>query len=344
MRIQPTFWQQLKSTMSEAICGNDGVMNRAGQIMDLAIGSSLSEQHEVASELFGFLGRLPHAVDLAFQLGRWRIRPTAFGEMSLGIQVAPTVADALRAVGRFYRHEVPLIDFSFMETAREGRLTVGFRRPISSQGEALLTAFCVCMADVKIQRITGRSHNIKRLELTPASKAYESGYRKHFFITPETDHQSNVIVLERAVLDFENPHADPHTYDNILSVYAAREELQSNGMRAELRVREWVMSTIGAPPAFDDVAALMRLTPRQLRLVLARQSTSYQAIVRSCRVEYATALFKDPTISLSEIAHRLGYSDLSAFTHAFNRWTGRSPSTFRRELESHPAASSRADG
>jgi AraC-like DNA-binding protein len=80
-----------------------------------------------------------------------------------------------------------------------------------------------------------------------------------------------------------------------------------------------------------------------LRLVLAREKSSYQAIVRSCRVEYATALFRDPTISLSEIAHRLGYSDLSAFTHAFNRWTGCSPSRFRRELESRASATTRFD-
>jgi hypothetical protein len=33
-----------------------------------------------------------------------------------------------------------------------------------------------------------------------------------------------------------------------------------------------------------------------------------------------------------QIAYRLRYSDLSAFTHSFSRWTGKSPSTVRIEM------------
>ena len=35
-------------------------------------------------------------------------------------------------------------------------------------------------------------------------------------------------------------------------------------------------------------------------------------------------------LRLSDIAYMLGYADLSAFNHAFNRWTGTSPSDFRQ--------------
>ena len=44
--------------------------------------------------------------------------------------------------------------------------------------------------------------------------------------------------------------------------------------------------------------------------------------------------------ALSLIAERLGYSDLSAFSHAFYRWTGKSPSAFRSEMLARDAKSS----
>ncbi|MER5837517.1 AraC family transcriptional regulator, partial [Streptomyces sp. NPDC002130] len=37
----------------------------------------------------------------------------------------------------------------------------------------------------------------------------------------------------------------------------------------------------------------------------------------------------DRSVSVSEIATELGYSDLANFSHAFKRWTGRSPKDFR---------------
>ena len=38
----------------------------------------------------------------------------------------------------------------------------------------------------------------------------------------------------------------------------------------------------------------------------------------------------DETLSISEIAWLLGYQDVSGFTHAFKRWTGRAPRAMRK--------------
>ena len=35
-------------------------------------------------------------------------------------------------------------------------------------------------------------------------------------------------------------------------------------------------------------------------------------------------------VYVTEVARRLGYSDATAFSHAFRRWTGRAASDFRR--------------
>ena len=42
-------------------------------------------------------------------------------------------------------------------------------------------------------------------------------------------------------------------------------------------------------------------------------------------------LLSDATLNIAEIGFLLGYSEPSAFTRAFKRWTGRSPSDDRRQ-------------
>lgn len=332
MKIQATFWSQLKRALTEIVDDNGAALEKIDRVEDSSIDSASVAYVLAASDLFKYLSELPNAAEVTFSLGRKMIRPTAFGELSMCILLAPTVADAVRALARFSKHDVPLIDLAYQETTTEGRISIGFRQPVDSKSEALIVAFCVCMAETKIERLTGRARNIKKLELTQSSKGYEPHYRKYLLLSPKIDHGDNVIVLNRPVLDSANPHADPIAFDNFVSAFISREELKVAAIRIEVRVRERVMSNIRTPPSIAQMASSLRLSNRQLRSALSKEETSYQEIVRSCRIEYATALFRNPALSLSDISHRLGYSELSAFTHAFIRWTGKSPSAYRIDL------------
>ena len=47
------------------------------------------------------------------------------------------------------------------------------------------------------------------------------------------------------------------------------------------------------------------------------------------RRRHAERYLADPNKSLAEIAYLLGYSEQSAFTRAYRRWTGMAPSRAR---------------
>ncbi|MBC2713844.1 MAG: helix-turn-helix domain-containing protein [Desulfobacteraceae bacterium] len=49
------------------------------------------------------------------------------------------------------------------------------------------------------------------------------------------------------------------------------------------------------------------------------------------RKETALAYLKDPEISICDIALLLGFSEQSAFNHAFKRWTGTTPGKYKKE-------------
>jgi AraC-like DNA-binding protein len=57
----------------------------------------------------------------------------------------------------------------------------------------------------------------------------------------------------------------------------------------------------------------------------------FKALVDDTRRRFAANYLRDRKNTLTEIAFLLGYSELSAFNRAFKRWTGSTPSAYRRQ-------------
>jgi AraC-like DNA-binding protein len=53
-------------------------------------------------------------------------------------------------------------------------------------------------------------------------------------------------------------------------------------------------------------------------------------LTNDVRVCLARQYLADHTLTVAEVAYRLGFSEPSACTRAFRRWTGTSPQRFRR--------------
>ena len=56
----------------------------------------------------------------------------------------------------------------------------------------------------------------------------------------------------------------------------------------------------------------------------------YRDLVARVRFQLARRYLEETSTELEEIAFLLGYSDLSAFDHAFRRWADQTPRAFRR--------------
>ena len=59
---------------------------------------------------------------------------------------------------------------------------------------------------------------------------------------------------------------------------------------------------------------------------------TFSEVLESLKSHLAQRYLADPSLSISQIAWLLGYQEVSAFTHAFKRWTGRAPRDVRSEL------------
>ena len=90
-------------------------------------------------------------------------------------------------------------------------------------------------------------------------------------------------------------------------------------------------------PSLDAVAHDLRLSVNMVVRELNREGVSYKDLVDRMRQDLALSYLGQRQLPLSEIALLLGYSELSAFSRAVRRWTGKSPSTVRSESSLPPS-------
>jgi AraC-like DNA-binding protein len=79
------------------------------------------------------------------------------------------------------------------------------------------------------------------------------------------------------------------------------------------------------------VAKRVGMSERTLKRHLKLNGSSYQRLLDQVRRDRATALLHDGSVSIDQVALQLGYGDPANFTRAFRKWTGLSPTAWRRQ-------------
>ncbi|MDD9922106.1 MAG: AraC family transcriptional regulator [Boseongicola sp.] len=91
-----------------------------------------------------------------------------------------------------------------------------------------------------------------------------------------------------------------------------------------------IMRALGdGEPDIETIADALAVSTRTLQRRLEERDLTFSKLVDQVREDQARNLVSSGGMSLSEIAFFLGYSDQSALTRAFKRWTGQTPKSFR---------------
>jgi AraC-like DNA-binding protein len=89
----------------------------------------------------------------------------------------------------------------------------------------------------------------------------------------------------------------------------------------------------GAWPSGEDIAARLAMSPQTMRRKLGEHHTSMREIKEEILRDTAIASLARGEESVETLSERLGFSERSAFTRAFRRWTGSTPGVYRRSVE-----------
>nr|AQQ75042.1 hypothetical protein [uncultured bacterium] len=141
------------------------------------------------------------------------------------------------------------------------------------------------------------------------------------------------LVLPRSILD----RAVVTPNGRLLAYLERHAEALQARVRSSASVAGQVREILTArlrqgEPDQGAVAQALALSERTLQRRLQEEGTSFADLLDEVRRDLARMYLADPKLAVFEVAFLLGYSEPSAFNRAFKRWTGQSPSEFRRSI------------
>ena len=141
------------------------------------------------------------------------------------------------------------------------------------------------------------------------------------------------------------PRRNPYVYSAVLkqvnTLLARLQSRRSFGRRIRRLIsKQMATERIDA----DSLARQCHMSRQTLYRKLKKEGLSFHGLVEQVRQDKALRYVAADQYALGEIAFLLGFSELSAFSRAFKRWTGTSPAEYRaRRLATSGPYGHRAD-
>jgi AraC-like DNA-binding protein len=126
-------------------------------------------------------------------------------------------------------------------------------------------------------------------------------------------------------------HADTYLNDLLLKYCeAALADRRGDVSQLRTRVENAISSLLPHGRVLvGDVARVLGMSERTLARKLSDEGLNFTEILQQLRRDLAVRYLDDRKLHISKIAWLLGFHEVSAFTHAFKRWTGKTPRELR---------------
>jgi AraC-like DNA-binding protein len=276
---------------------------------------------------FGF--RLGSAVDL-----------TEAGLLAYVTLNSPDLGAALRNLCRYL---ALLTEGAVCEMRRDGgevRLLFSFVDPDVEMARQL-PEFAATLVVRICATITG--HRARPLRVELRHDAACPMLARHLGIPVVVYQPRFALVLDAALLPLPVVNADARLLgllrryaDDLLAGRADRDDLVA-------RAERWVFDNLHTGQVgATHLARGLGMSDRTLARRLAEHGLTPARLVEELRQQLADKYLAQRAFPLGRITYLLGYSDLSAFTRAFRRWTGLTPSEWRSERLHSPQPQSPA--
>jgi AraC-like DNA-binding protein len=284
--------------------------------------------------------RLLHAVaekltDPAFGLGAGHCwHPSNLGALGYAWLASSTLRSALGRLARYWRIVNTRVDAALNEVP-DGLELVHRPPPADDIVERVRGDIVLAIVLAMCETNFGRPLKPRRVAFRHGAPSDVRPYAALFGCPITFGDDANRFVLGRAEADLPLPTSNRQlaaVHDRILVETLARLDKRDVMTRARASLLERLTSGVLSE---QDLAGDLHMSRRSLQRRLAEADATYQSLLDDTRRDLALRHIEDPAKSITDIAFLLGYSQQSAFTRAFRRWTGASPSDYRaRSLQS----------
>src|SRR5690554_6654877 len=196
-----------------------------------------------------------------------------------------------------------------------------------------------CLGSATLGAVLRKSAHFYRIICRNLDIALEEQSKQVFFrlhlkdAGNDTDHllqEFLILMWERLscwLVDQQIPFARTQ-FSYPAPAYILHRPSQDESLRARIQA---LLARYNYPdmPGLDALGRELHMTPRNIGRKLQDEGTSLRKIKETLRREHATRLMTHESLSISEIAELVGFSETAAFSRAFKRWTGLPPARWR---------------
>jgi len=170
---------------------------------------------------------------------------------------------------------------------------------------------------------------LTRVELAYPPQPDHAEYERVFGCPVQFDALRTAFVLATATWN-QPSHGASSELLRTLEDHADRLLSTLRATEIEAVVARCVMEEMrGGDPSLPHVAKRLGMSARTLQRKLQLENVSFADVLDRTRKHFASRYLQERGLQLTEIAYLLGFSEQSAFTRAFQRWYGVSPTQYR---------------
>lgn len=283
-------------------------------------------------DYYTFLERIaaqdPGALDLPLRVGA-SMRLDEYGAMGFAWKSAPHLRGSWDRAERFARvltnvttYEVREVDAgAWLILHREGERRLGLR--LSNE------ASIASLANIS-QQVTDAPLRILEVTFKHSSPGCLEHHKAYFNCPVRFGAEHDALFVAWETLRYPNRLSDPGMSMFFESHLTKELEVLGDEPPFINQIRNEISLALSdGTPSISDIAKRLGMSGRTLQRRLAASGSTYQQLTDDARKLLAERLLRKTEYSLQEVAFLTGFSEQSAFTRAFKRWSGQTPRGFR---------------
>jgi AraC-like DNA-binding protein len=232
---------------------------------------------------------------------------------------------------RALRYQTLLTDvFSLYLTINEDKAILsGFEHPVRHYLECGIGIFLNFF-----KYITNNEFRPTHITLPYQQGASPETYQEMWECPVILDQTKGTIVFPGVLLNKTSPAAEPELL-KIHETLAEQQLLNLEKHQLIHAIERLLSNGLLESGQFDQklIAEQLNRNPRTLRADLQAINTNYEKILNQHREKLARRLLANTQETIDQIVYLTGFSEPSAFTRAFKRWTNETPSAYRHRKQ-----------
>lgn len=256
---------------------------------------------------------------------------STFGGLAHGMQFAANLRDAFVFSKRNSGVLADRLEIELEDGAEEVRVVS--THPLDSIDDGCTAEMGICLMARFIREVLGLRHALYRVDLLHAPRGSQYDYENHFLCPVRFSADANALVFRPQTMMIPVKMAEPTLFAFVEQHFEIqRNQIEAGRSGGGLHVLRRAITDAAATGTYSIDAVLQRagMKRRNAQRLAAGHGTTLSIMIEETRRKNAEAFLSDISVSVEIAASLLGYSDDRAFRRAFKRWTGQSPTEFRK--------------